>query len=101
MKLLNDIILYAIKVDYFMYSETKGDYTEPRYFAIDTETTNKDGECMNLIIMKKNVDDPCIRVFDTEREAKRYIREHKSYSYEKPRVIKIIYDFKNKKWKEI
>ena len=94
MKLLKDVCLYAIKVDYLMYnSETDSEYTEPVYLSIDTETKMKDGNPANLIIFEEEITDH-LRVFDTEREAKKYMKEKCSDSccFENPRMIKIKYN---------
>ena len=102
MKLLKDVELYAIKVDYFMYSEEKGEYTEPVYLSIDTKTKAKDGTSMNLIIFKEDIT-PFLRVFDMESEAKEYMESRLSNPCycENMRVIKITYDFEKGKWVEV
>lgn len=94
MLLLKDIYFYAIKVDYFMFnSETNEEYTEPVYLSIDTETKKKDGTPLNLIIFEEEITDH-LRVFATEREAKKYMKEKctDSCCFEKPRVVKIKYN---------
>ena len=102
MKLLKDVELYCIKVDYFMWSEEKGDYTEPCYLSIDTEIKKKDGNPANLIIFKEDIT-PYLRVFDTEKEAKEYIQSRISNPCycENPRVVKVKYNFESKEWEEI
>ena len=55
MKLLRDVELFCIKVDYLMWSEEKGEYTEPVYLSIDTETMRKDGTCVNLIFFEEKI----------------------------------------------
>ena len=75
MKLLRDVELFCIKVDYLMWSEEKGEYTEPCYLSIDTETKKKDGTPVNLIIFEEKIT-PHLRVFDSEIVAKRYIDSH-------------------------
>lgn len=102
MKLLKDVWLYAIKVDYFMYnSETDSEYTQPVYLSIDTETKKKDGTPLNLIIFEEEITDH-LRVFDTEREAKKYMKEKCSDSccFENPRVIKSKYNSEKNTWEE-
>ena len=103
MKLLRDVILYCIKVDYFMWSEEKGEYTQPCYLAIDTETKRKDGTCANIIIFEDDINIQNIRVFDTEIEAQDYIesRINNPCYCENQRVIKIKYNFENGKWEEV
>lgn len=103
MKLLGDIKMYCIKVDYFMWSEEKGEYTEPVYLSIDTETCKKDGTCANLICFKEDIK-PNLRVFDTVKEAEGYIAAHSTginISYENPEVVAIKYDFDAQKWVEV
>jgi len=104
MKLLKDVTLYCIKVDYFMWNEEKQEeYTEPVYLCIDTETKKKNGEPMNLIIFEEDINNPCLRVFDTENKAKKYMKDHEmnnSICYDNNRVVKITYDFENKTWRE-
>lgn len=103
MKLLKDICLYAIKVDYFMFnSKTDEEYTEPLYLSIDTETKRKDGTLAGIIIFEEEITDH-LRVFDTEKEAKKYIKDHSTgynVCYENPRVIKITYNTENNAWEE-
>ena len=102
MKLLKDVTQYCIKVDYYHWSDEKGEYTLPLYWSIDTETKRKDGTSANLIIFKENICD-CLRVFDTEKEAKEYIATHTTgfnVCYENPRVVKIKYNFEENKWEE-
>jgi hypothetical protein len=102
MKLLKDVNLYGIKVDYFMWSEEKGEYIQPSYLAIDTETKRKDGTCANIIIFKDDINVPNLRVFDTEKEAQEYMKSriNNPCYCENQRVIKIKYDFENGKWEE-
>ena len=102
MKLLKDIIMYAIKVDYFMWNDvTNEEYTMPHYLCIDTETKNKKGECMNLLIFKEEINSD-LRVFDTLKEAKEYLNEKVkgSFCYNNERVIKITYNFETNRWEE-
>ena len=100
MKLLGDV-KYCIKVDYFMWSEEKGEYTKPLYLAIDTEIKRKDGTNAYTIMFKEYITKN-LRVFDTEKEAQEYIgsRLAKSCCCENQRVIKIKYNFENGKWEE-
>ena len=98
MKLLKDVSLYAIKCDYFMWSEEKGEYTEPVYYAIDT--SNK----LNIIIMVEDVNSANLRVFDSLTAAKNYIKTHTTgvdVCLENVRPVKIMYDFETLKWKEV
>ena len=102
MKLLGNVELYCIKVDYFMCSDERGFYTEPLYLSIDTETKREDGTSANLIKFEEDIT-PCLRVFDTEKEANEYMNTRiKNPCYcENPRLSKIKYDFENGKWKEV
>ena len=102
MKLLKNVELYCIKTDYLMWSEEKGEYTEPVYLSIDTETKKKDGTCANLIIFEEKIT-PHLRVFDSEIVAKRYIDSHITNPCycENPRVVKVKYNFESKEWEEI
>ena len=101
MKLLRDVEVYCIKVDYFMWSEEKGDYTEPAYLSIDTETMKKDGTPANLIIFEEEIT-PHLRVFDKVGDAVKYMVSHiNNPCYcEKPRVVKIKYNTETNKWEE-
>ena len=104
MKLLKDLVVCVIKVDYFMYDEkTDSEYTEPYYLAIDTEVKNKNGEPMNLLIFKKEITEDT-RIFYSHKEAVKYIAEHtslKSPCYgENVRVVRIKYNFNENKWEE-
>lgn len=100
MKLLGDV-KYCIKVDYFMWSEEKGEYKEPVYLTIDTETKRKDGTNANIIIFKEDIT-PNLRVFDTHKEAVEYMLSRISNPCycDNQRVVKIKYDFENEKWEE-
>lgn len=98
MKLLGDV-KYCIMVDYFMWSEEKGEHTVPVYLAIDTEKKREDGTNANTIIFKDFIE-PNVRVFDTEEDATEYMNSRiKNPCYcENQRVVKIKYDFENGKW---
>lgn len=102
MKLLRDEFMYCIKVDYFMWSDEKGEYTEPMYLSIDTETKQKDGTPANFITFSEVITGN-LRVFDTERDAEAYMNTRiKNPCYcEKPRVIKIKYNFERNTWEEM
>lgn len=105
MKLLKDLIMYAIKIDYFMWDEKKEEeYTEPHFLTIDTETKDKSGNPLNLLIFKKEITEN-LRVFNTHKEAVKYIAEKsylKSPCYgENVRVVKIKYNFNENKWEEV
>ena len=90
MKLLRDAKLYCIKVDYFMWSnEKQEEYNEPAYLSIDTKTKKKNGEPMNLLIFKEAIT-PHLRVFDTEREAKKYFKDH-NIKFEEKSIINNMY----------
>jgi hypothetical protein len=103
MKLLKDVIMYAIKVDYFMWNaETEEEYTEPLYLSIDTETKDKKGKCVNLIIFREEITDN-LRVFNTLKQANEYMETRLASPCcfcENERVIKIKYDFENNRWEE-
>lgn len=106
MTLLKDVTtLFAIKIDYFMYDEKKEEeYTKPHFLTIDTETKDKSGNPLNLLIFKKEITEN-LRVFNTYTEAVKYIAEKsslKSPCYgENVRVVKIKYNFNENKWEEI
>ena len=102
MKLLNNVEFYCIKVDYYMWSEKKGEYTEPVYLSIDYVSKRKDQTPANWIIFEEEIG-PGLRIFDSKVEAISYMDERiKNPSYcENQRVVKIIFDFENGKWKEV
>jgi hypothetical protein len=102
MKLLRDEFLFAIKVDYYMWSEEKGDYTEPVYLSIDTETKRKDGTLAGIIIFETEIKEN-LRVFDREGDAIYYLekRGKETCCYTNGRVIKIKYNFESNTWEEI
>ena len=96
MKLLGDIKMYCIKVGYFMWSEKKGEHTEPVYLSIDVDYGN-------LICFHEDIRAD-LRVFDTVAEAEAYIEAHNTginVCYANPEVVAIKYDFDARKWKEI
>ena len=96
MKLLGDIKMYCIKVDYFMWAEEKGQYTEPVYLSIDVAYGK-------MICFHEDIRAD-LRVFDTVAEAEAYIDSHDlrlSVCCENPEVVAIKYDFDAQKWKEI
>jgi len=104
MKLLSNLELYCIKVDYFMWDEENDKvYTEPMFLAIDTEIKDKKGKPVNIIIFEENITSN-LRVFDTVKQAEVYIEKHNkevvSTCYENERVVKITYDCEKKEWKE-
>lgn len=102
MRLLKDITVYAIKVDYYMYDpETETEYLEPVYLSIDSETKDDNGNPMNLIIFRDSITSD-LRIFDTLKEANDYMirRCNNSHSFENPRIVKIKYDHKEETWKE-
>lgn len=101
MNLLGDV-RYCIKIDYFMWNcETDRAYTEETYLTIDTETKDKHGNPMNLLTWETEIT-PSLRVFDTEDEAKEYMKTHINNPYygENQRVVKIRFDFEKKEWEE-
>lgn len=97
MKLLKDIEVsaYCIKVDYFMWSEEKGEYTEPLYLTIDTKRCN-------IFIFREDLNNPELRVFTSKTEAQSYLKEKiaNAISYKNEKVVKIRYNFEEKKWEE-
>ena len=101
MKLLGDT-MYCIKVDYYMWSEDKGEYTEPTYLTIDTETKDIEGKPSNLIIFKNEIT-PNLRVFDKHKEAVEYMLSRISNPCycENQRVVAIRYNFETNAWEEI
>ena len=103
MKLLKDVKMFCIKVDYFMWDEVMDrECTAPHYLSIDTETKNKQGECMNLIIFREEIN-PDLRVFDTRKEAAEYIktRMENPCFCENVRIVEVKYNFETNKWEEI
>ena len=101
MKLLEDINIFAIKVDYYMWDEeTDSEYEQPVYLTIDTETRGDSGVPLNLIMFTENITSN-LRVFDTYREAEEYMAKKCSNSpcFENPRVVKIRFGKENK-WEE-
>lgn len=102
MKLLKDITVYAIKVDYYMYDpEIEAEYLEPVYLSIDTEKQDENGNPMNLITFRDSIT-PNLRIFDTLKEANDYkLRKcSNSHSFENARIVKVKYDHKEEVWKE-
>lgn len=95
MKLLRDIEAYCIKVDYFMWSEEKGEYTEPVYLTIDTK------KC-NIFVFEEDMNNPELRIFTSKTEAQRYLKAKISggLCYKNEKVVKIRYNFEEKKWEE-
>lgn len=102
MKLLRDEYVFAIKVDYYMWSDENGEYTEPLYLCIDTETKMKDGKLVGLITFSNEIAEN-LRVFDTERDAESYLKDKgkETCSYKNGRVIKIKYNYTKRKWEEM
>lgn len=94
-KLLKDQRFFAIKCDYFMWSEERGEYTEPVYWALD------DNE---IIVMEDDVNCGRLRVFTSLTAVKKYIRSHNTgvnICMENVRPVEIRYSFSERKWKEV
>lgn len=94
-KLLKDQRFFAIKCDYFMWSEERGEYTEPVYWTLD------DNE---IIIMEDDVNNGRLRVFTSLTAVKKYIRSHNAgvnICMENVRPVEIRYSFSERKWKEV
>lgn len=102
MMLLKDTKLFAIKVDYYMWSEEKGEYLEPHYLSIDTETKRKDGTSANLIVFREQITSE-LRVFLTKTEVTKYKREKckDAISFTNARIIEVMYNFETGNWEEI
>ena len=77
--------MYAIMVDYYRWSEEKGDYTEPLYLALEGER--------KLFTFEGSVTERT-KVFKTAKEAGEYVDKH--FWIDKQRVC-----FKNVKIVEI
>lgn len=102
MKLLKDITVYAIKVDYYMYdTEAEVEYLEPVYLSIDRETKDENGIPLGLIVFRDNITEN-LRIFDTLKEANDYkLRKcSNSHSFENARIVKVKYDHKEEVWRE-
>lgn len=101
MKKLQDIVAYCIKVDYYMWSEEKGDYTEPLYLSLVNYERNG-AKYENVIVFRENIT-PDLRVFSTFDDAEYYISQRcvNSCCYENARTVKIKYDFDMNEWKEV
>lgn len=98
MKLLSEAptILYCIKVDYFMWSEEKGEYKEPLYWCLDQSK-------YQLIVFEEKLN-PRVRVFDTFKKAENYFNKHNasdSCCYDNPRIVAIAYNSNKKRWEEV
>ena len=98
MMLLKDLIVYAIKVDYYMWDEkTDSEYTEPHFLTISHPP-------MNVITFNKEIKEN-LRIFNRYSEAVKYICSHDSLKNpcygENVRVVKIKYNFENQVWEEI
>ena len=102
MKVLNELELYVVKANLFMWSEEKGEHTVPVYYALDLETKNKKGECMYLITFIEDLNSPNLRVFSKKKEAMNYIADRGiSITTQGEHVVKIHYDFVAKEWREV
>lgn len=95
-KLLKDQRFFAIKADYFMWSEERGEYTEPCYWCLEGER--------QIIIMRESVNDPDLRVFTSKTAVNKYIKAHTTgvnICMENVRPVEIRYSFSERKWKEV
>ena len=94
-KLLKDQRFFAIKCDYFMFSEERGEYTEPVYWCLD------DNE---VIVMEDDVNSGRLRVFGSRTAVGKYIKAHTTgvnICMENVRPVEIYYNFSERKWKEV
>lgn len=94
-KLLKDQRFFAIKCDYFMWSEERGEYTEPMYWTLD------DNE---IIVMEDDVNCGRLRVFTSRTAVSKYIKTHTTgfdVCMNNVRPVEIYYNFSNKKWEEV
>ena len=72
---------YYILVDYFMYSDEKGDYTEPLYLGVEGEH--------KIFVFDKEVS-ARTKIFTSAKEAGEYVDKHFSdmpMSYENLRIV--------------
>lgn len=99
MKLLKNVELWCVQADVCIWNETLGEYTEPAYLTIDTETKDKKGNPVNLLIFEPTITDN-LRVFDTKEKAKDYMstRLKCCTSIDGARVVKITWDCKMNHW---
>lgn len=95
MKLLKDLVVYVIKVDYFMEDENGNEYTKPMFLFLNS---------LKSFYFKEEIEEN-IRIFYSHKEAVQYIAEHSALRTpcygENVRVVKIKYNFKENKWEEI
>lgn len=95
MKLLKDLVVYVIKVDYFMEDENENEYTKPMFLFLNS---------LKNFYFKEEIEEN-IRIFYSHKEAVQYIAEHSALRTpcygENVRVVKIKYNFKENKWEEI
>ena len=95
-KLLRDQKFFAIKCDYFMWSKERGEHTAPYYWCLEGEH--------QIIVMRKDVNDPDLRVFTSKTAVNKYIKAHTTgvnICMENVRPVEIYYDFNEGKWKEV
>lgn len=94
-KLLKEQRFFAIKCDYFMYSEKRGEYTEPVYWCLDDN---------DVIVMEDDVNSGRLRVFGSRTAVSKYIKTHTAgvnICMENVRPVEIYYNFSERKWKEV
>ena len=76
------MIKYAIMVDYNMWSEEKGEYTEPNLLGLEGER--------KIFIFEPDVTG-CTKLFNTMSEANKYLKAHKTLTnsccFENARVV--------------
>ena len=99
MKKLKEVptTLYCIKVDYFMWSEEKGEYTEPLYWCLDDSKHQ-------IVIFEEDINFHGLRVFDNLKSIQTYMKKHdvwNALNYENPQIVKIAYNYGKQKWEEV
>lgn len=99
MKLLRDIEFWAIKADYFMWSEERDEeYLEPRFCMVDIRDERQ------LLIFREDPNDERLRIFKTHEAAMDYIASHgldNSCSMENARPVKVKFNFDTNRWEEM
>ena len=82
---------YGIKADYYCWSEEKGEYTTPCFLYTDRSK-------LKILVFDESIDrdDIDLRVFDSEKEAKEYMKKHgwldkPQCCFENPRIVELGY----------
>ena len=95
-KLLKDQRFFAIKCDYFMWTEERGEHMVPHYWSLSEER--------QIIVVTNDVNDPDLRVFTSKTAVNKYIKTHTTgvnICIENVRPVEICYDFDEREWKEV